>query len=944
MNGNGITGYEVREGKIFLEFHDPLAPDQLRAKNILIEGATTVGVSDVTAGEDPKILVVDVDAPDDHSLYRLRVLRDRNHPDDGPPEGFDPDFSTVDLTFTAGELTSTTFVCCPSEERRTAILASDINGIDFLEVDDDPTAPFEDRQRRIFVHFIKPLAPGQLGAQNVLIEGGTRIRNIVIENVASGADTSLPGVGANVLLIEVESPGDFSFYRLRILDDRAHPEGAQPDGFDPVLSSIEFSFKAGCEAKFDCQPRDLCPPVVPVRPEINYLAKDYASFRQLMLDRMAVLAPSWSERNPADAGVTLIELLAYVGDYLSYRQDAIATEAYLGTARRRSSIRRHARLVDYFMHDGANARVWIRLEVENAVAIKRGTDQTRVPQFLGGPGQPPRSIASSRDDAGYDDAIQDATVFEMLSESLNLDPAHNAMQFYTWGDPKCCLPKGGTRADLSGAFPGLTPGMVLVLAEVRGPSTGQESDADPAHRHAVRLTSVTHLSDPIGDAFASLPDPAPVTRIEWDAADALPFPLCVGLTADKKPVSEAWGNIILADHGRTVAETLPEVPPPSFALAAVAPTPAMCDEEKRTPKPARYTPLLGYFPVTFSAPFEPLASASASTSSDATIALPSRCVLRDTILNQDWAPMRDLLADDANDRHFVVETELDANAHLRFHRGDEGTAPAAGTVFQATYRAGNGAAGNVGMETIRYAVIEDGNVRAEILRVSNPLAARGGVDPESLERVRQDAPQAFRTQKRAVTPTDYADTAQKCDASVQRATARFRWTGSWRTVFVTVDRSGGKGIDPEFRRRIEACLEQYRMAGHDVELEEPHFVPLEVVMAVCVKRDYFLANVEQALREVFSNRAFPDGSLGMFHPDRFSFGEPVYLSALYAAAQEVEGVDSVEITTFQRQGVDSSEAIDNGFLKLGPLEIARLDNDPNFRENGLFTLDMRGGR
>ena len=54
-------------------------------------------------------------------------------------------------------------------------------------------------------------------------------------------------------------------------------------------------------------------------------------------------------------GVTLVELLAYVADELSYRQDAVATEAYLDTARSRVSLRRHARLVDYRMHDGCNA-------------------------------------------------------------------------------------------------------------------------------------------------------------------------------------------------------------------------------------------------------------------------------------------------------------------------------------------------------------------------------------------------------------------------------------------------------------------------------------------------------------------------------------------------------------------------------------------------------------
>ena len=37
----------------------------------------------------------------------------------------------------------------------------------------------------------------------------------------------------------------------------------------------------------------------------------------------------------------------------------MANEAYLETARRRVSVRRHARLVDYRMHDGASARAWV---------------------------------------------------------------------------------------------------------------------------------------------------------------------------------------------------------------------------------------------------------------------------------------------------------------------------------------------------------------------------------------------------------------------------------------------------------------------------------------------------------------------------------------------------------------------------------------------------------
>lgn len=47
--------------------------------------------------------------------------------------------------------------------------------------------------------------------------------------------------------------------------------------------------------------------------------------------------PDWTDRNPADLGVTLAELFAYLGDRLAYWQDAAA---YLRTAGRRTSVRR----------------------------------------------------------------------------------------------------------------------------------------------------------------------------------------------------------------------------------------------------------------------------------------------------------------------------------------------------------------------------------------------------------------------------------------------------------------------------------------------------------------------------------------------------------------------------------------------------------------------------
>jgi len=222
--------------------------------------------------------------------------------------------------------------CC-DELRRNAVAAHPtLNGIDYLEVLDheieltDPTH----RQKKLVVHFINDVAPNSLNVKNLQIEGGERIRGIVALSAA------LDGADAKTLNVDVDQYGDFSIYTLRLVQNAQNP--APPDGIDPPFAAVDFSFKVDCPTDFDCEKQCDCPPAVREEPEIDYLAKDYASFRRLMFDRMSALMPQWQERNPADIGVALVEMLAYAGDHLSYQQDAVAMEAYLGTARRRISV------------------------------------------------------------------------------------------------------------------------------------------------------------------------------------------------------------------------------------------------------------------------------------------------------------------------------------------------------------------------------------------------------------------------------------------------------------------------------------------------------------------------------------------------------------------------------------------------------------------------------
>ena len=95
---------------------------------------------------------------------------------------------------------------------------------------------------------------------------------------------------------------------------------------------------------------------------------------------------------------------------------------------------------------------------------------------------------------------------------------------------------------------------------------------------------------------------------------------------------------------------------------------------------------------------------------------------------------------------------------------------------------------------------------------------------------------------------------------------------------------------------------------------------------------------------LFRSNVFPNGKLGLFHPDNFSFGQPVYLSPIIAAAQRVEGVDSVRTDRFQRLVDPDPVSLPNGLIQIAGLEIAQLANDPNFPERGRLALVGGGGK
>ena len=800
-------------------------------------------------------------------------------------------------------LTDATLARDRAERIRAVRAASTVNGIEFVEV-----TSFD--QLTLELTFVHPL-PGQPGEvpggltpltpAQIAVTGGVRVTGVrVISASAAG----------RVLTVTVDRAGDFSSYMLALV---AAPGSALPPvGMDPVLSRIAVNFKVGCPSDQDCLPGSF-PEAPPRSIPIDYLAKDWPSFRRAMLDRMAATAPAWTERSAADAMIAVVEALAFEADRLSYMQDAVATEVTLSTARRRTSLSRHARLLDYQVHEGCNARAWVALEVTAASAADGAVlPEGTIIAALGRDAE----VMIDPDDAP--ERLSGAVVFETMHD-VALSAAAGDIALYDWAGGVPCLPEGATAATLVAAA-GLVlhEGDVLIFEETADPETGAEAERDLAKRAAVRLTEVVAGTDPL--------DGTAILTVSWRAEDALPFALTlraealVGGVPTVVAAAHARGNVVLADHGRT----FPGAPglSPSTPVAGLP-----------------FRPKLDRQGIVFAETFDPAVAAT----------LPARGLLRQdprralpavTLSGpgEVWRPVRSLLGADGFAREFVVETEPGEPPGLRFGADAEGAAPRIGQALSATVRVGAASAGNLGAGTLTSLV----TTLSGISGVTNPLPAEGGTEREAPEEVRRYAPQAFRTQGRAVTVADWVEKAEAF-GEVERAMAELRWTGSWYTVFLTIDRAGGRPVksDPDFAAALLTYLDDFRVAGYDLELRDPVNLPLEIELLVCLKRGYVAGDLRGRLIEVFGSGYQPNGQRGLFHPDNFTFGDPLYLSTLYAAAMALDGVVSVSAKLFHPRGRAAAGEIAAGVIRPAASAILRCDSDPNRPENGAIAFDIR---
>jgi hypothetical protein len=819
-------------------------------------------------------------------------------------------------------------------DRRQLVAASNsLNGIDFVEVEGD--------QVQLSLHFLNTVSlKGSLGSPPVTITGGEVVTSVPVLPIDETTAWSADSQGRPVLALAVPAAGDYSTYVLKLSSPH----------LDPFFDHAAFTFQAGSAPALDCQApaaSSAAPPEEQV--PISYLAKDFASFRQALSEFSALRYPGWVERSEADLGIVLMEALAAIADELSYFQDRVAAESTIETATQRLSVVRHARLVDYEPTPATAATTVLQLDV-NPPPSASGPPRTSWTIDT-----PLRFRALAADGSIVEFEVEDpqlglagpgssapppawCTVDTRWNRSpVPADPGADLSPYY-WDDSQRCLVNGATDFFVAGHGLGLYVGQQLLL------DTPAADSADPPTRE---LVTVTSPADPTVTEVTDALRGVGLTRIFLQAPT----------TADHDLYDTAVaGNIVPAVQGQRQSETF-TIPLPG----TLSPAPVLVRVGANwTPE----DPLPDYRYCLSSGPLAWLVAGEQEEYS-------STAVRPEILLSEvpghgasaaaaAWEFERWLLDAGPSEPAFTLTPEQyspvltsngttwfdydgDGGTTIRFGDGTFGMTPPPGTTFEVVYRVGGGSVGNVPADTILK--VAPGQAQGSIVDAcTNPFAAAGGADAETITQVRNRAPQRFSAEPlRAVLAGDYESAAGSL-AWVQQAGTTFRWTGSWLTVLTSANPAGSEEPTIAQLQTLTALLNRERMAGYESYVRPPRFVSIDLWITVAGLPTAFASDVEAAVLAALQAGTRPDGTVGFFDHSRWSFGQPLESSALLAAIQSCPGVDGLSDVSYRERAVEQEWAPLRETLTFGPDQILRIDNDPSRPEAGSLLVTVQGSK
>ncbi|CAE6484244.1 putative baseplate assembly protein [Nitrosomonas nitrosa] len=312
----------------------------------------------------------------------------------------------------------------------------------------------------------------------------------------------------------------------------------------------------------------------------------------------------------------------------------------------------------------------------------------------------------------------------------------------------------------------------------------------------------------------------------------------------------------------------------------------------------------------------PLTHIAADTESGAKPALEVR--VNDVL----WHETATLYDAKANDASYVLHTDEYGTGTIQFGDGRHGARlPTGQENVRAKYRKGIGRVGNLQAGQLSQLLTRPLGLKA----ASNPLAASGGVDADSIDHARRNMPLGVRTLGRVVSLQDYEDFA-RAYPGVAKAKAAVLNTRAGRTIVITVAGEEGEMLSDSILTKLLNSLKKNGDPLVRCEVAVYQLATFRLAMRIKLhpdhERDIVMKQVEMALRTAFSF-------------DARDFGQWVARSEIIAATQTVKGVMGVDLDRFYRgvaitlegQLAPHSATVD-GFGNAVAAELLLLDDAP----------------
>lgn len=281
---------------------------------------------------------------------------------------------------------------------------------------------------------------------------------------------------------------------------------------------------------------------------------------------------------------------------------------------------------------------------------------------------------------------------------------------------------------------------------------------------------------------------------------------------------------------------------------------------------------------TFTLKKKPLTYVSSSDPSGATSTLEVRV---NGVL---WQQVRSLYSSGPSDKVYCVRIADDGVVSVKFGDGKKGSRLPTGTFnVLATYREGIGTAGLVKATTLTLPKRKPLGIRS----VANPKDATGGVDPESQEDARTNAPSTVLTMDRIIARKDLEDFA-RAFAGVGKASATEVFDKQIQLLLLTVASSEQQPFDltSEAYENLESAIRLAVEPAIRVEILTYSPKQFEVQADIQIDPAYLAADVIAAAQKAL---------IAAFNFGQRDFGEPVSLAEVQSVIQRVSGVLMVDV-------------------------------------------------